>query len=159
MRKDVPATAAWTYSTLSSFFGFAESHGWIAAHPVPRKGLLHIAPRAQARERTLNDAEVLAIWRASEAFDVKPRCFIRLLIMTALCEAEVAGLSVGEIDLMSGRITLPGSRTKNRRPHRVPLHPLLIAELQGIRPDRKAGAQITSCWARSRGLRSLASAA
>ena len=60
--------------------------------------------------------------------------------MTALREAEVAGLSVGEIDLMSGRITLRGSRTKNRRPHRVPIHPLLIAELQGIWPDRKAGA-------------------
>ena len=139
VRKDAPSTATWIYSTLSSFFGFAESHGWIAAHPLPRKGLVHIAPKAPARERTLNDTEVLAVWRAPEEFRAKPRLFVHLLVMTALREDEVAGLSVGEVDLMAGRITLPGARTKNRRPHRVPLHPLLISELQTIWPDRRAG--------------------
>jgi integrase len=139
VRKQAPATATWVYSLLSSFFGFAESHGWIAAHPLPRKGAIHIAPRMQARERTLSDSELVAIWTAAEAFNVKPRAFVRVLIMTALREREAADLSVSEVDLMNARITLPPSRTKNRPGHVVPLHPLLIAELQAVWPDRRAG--------------------
>ena len=139
VRKQAPATATWLYSLLSSFLGFAESHGWIAAHPLPRKGSIHIAPRMQTRERTLSDIELIAIWTATEAFNPKPRCFIRVLLMTGLREREAADLSIGEVDLMRARVVLPAERTKNRRGHVVPLHPLLIPELQAVWPNRKAG--------------------
>lgn len=138
-RKTASSTATWLYATCSSFLNHAEASGWLPHPLLPRKGISVLAPKAPARERALSDREIAAVWQASEAFNAKPRCFIRLLILTALREAEVAGLSVGEVDLMSGRITLPGHRTKNNRPHAVPLHPLLISELQTIWPDRKAG--------------------
>ncbi len=139
LRKRTPGTATWLYSIISSFGNHAEAAGWIDRPLLPRKGLGVIAPRRAARERSLTDAELIAVWQASETLSPKTRAFIRLLMMTALRQAEAANLAVGEVDLMAARINLPASRTKSRRAHGVPLHPLLITELQAIWPDRRAG--------------------
>jgi integrase len=52
---------------------------------------------------------------------------LRLSLLTAGRESEIAGIQLDEIrDLDGGEPTLhiPGSRTKNKRPHLVPLTPL-----------------------------------
>jgi integrase len=138
-RKTAPSTATWLYATASSFLNHCEASGWIDAPLLPRKGIGVIAPKAPARKRSLSDAELLAVWTASEAFNPKPRAFVRVLMLTALRELEAADLSVGEVDLMQARATLPPARTKNGVEHLVPLHPLLLRELQAIWPDRRAG--------------------
>ena len=73
-------------------------------------------------------------WHASTGLRPKTRAFVRLLIMTAAREDEVANIAAGEVDLMRGRWTLPAARTKNRHELIVPLHPLLIEELRTIWP-------------------------
>jgi integrase len=138
-RKSAPATSTWLYQLCSSFLNHAEAAGWIANPLLPRKGLGLIAPRAASRERILSDAELVAVWTASELLSPKTRAFIRVLILCALREMECADLAVGEVNLMAARITLSGSRTKNRQSHTVPLHPLLITELRAIWPDRRVG--------------------
>ena len=46
-----------------------------------------------------------------------------LLVLTGQRRGEVAGMRWDELDLDAGVWSLPGSRTKNHRPHTVPLAP------------------------------------
>jgi integrase len=133
-RRRAPALGASLYRVLSSFLAHAEAAGWIAAHPLPRKGAALLAPNAAPRERVLACAELRALWRASGGLNPKPRAFVRLLILTAAREMEVADIAAGEVDRAAARWTIPGTRTKNGLPHTVPLCPLALAELDAVWP-------------------------
>jgi integrase len=126
---------------LSSFLAHAEAAGWIAAHPLPRKGAALLAPDAAPRERVLTDAELRALWRASEGLNPKPRAFVRLLILTAAREMEVADIAFGEMDLAARRWTIPQARTKNGSSYAVPLCPLAVAEIAAVWPEHGASAK------------------
>ncbi len=138
-RRPAPGTAAWLYSTASSFLSHGEAMGWIGEHPLPRKGLVTVAPRVAARDRALSDAEVAALWRVSAQRSPKTRCFIRLLLLTGARQDEAANIAKGEIDRAAGRWTIPQERTKNAREITVPLSPLALAEFAAIWPDDGAG--------------------
>jgi len=120
-RRAAPAAAALLYRSVSGFLNFAEAAGWIDAPILPRKGALTLAPPPPSRDRALTDDELRLLWQATETEAPKPRAFVRLLIMTAAREAEVAGIRAGEVDLASGRWNLPAARTKNGRPLTIPL--------------------------------------
>jgi len=89
-----------------------------------------------SRDRMLTDDELRLLWRATEAEAPKPRAFVRLLILTAAREAEVAGIRAGGVDLAAGRWHLPAARTKNGRALTLPLGDLadlgMIAERDGL---------------------------
>jgi integrase len=140
-RKATPAMAAALYRILASFLGHAEAEGWIALPMLPRKGAAKLAPMPQARERVLTDAELAAVWHAADREPPKLRAFMRLLILTAARESEVADLSAGELDLEAGRWAIPGERTKNRAGYVVPLSPLALAELRAVWPAEDPGAE------------------
>jgi integrase len=130
-----PATATWLYQLASAFLGYAEAHGWIETFPLPRKGLTLIAPKAAPRQRVLDDEEMRRVWEASGLLAAKPRCFLRLLVLTGCRVSEAAGIAMGELDLAARRWTIPASRAKNRRAITLPLHPLLLDELASVVPD------------------------
>src|SRR5215207_4338995 len=109
--------ASLLYRCASAFLGHAEAHGWVAASPLPRKGLAAIAAPLAARERVLTDEELRAVWCASEGLNPRPRAFVRLLILTAAREMEVADIAAGEVDRAAGRWRIPSTRTKNGLPH------------------------------------------
>lgn len=54
---------------------------------------------------------------------------LKLLLVTGQRRAELIGMRMGELDLTEGNAwwTIPGSRTKNRLPHRVPLTAMAVA--------------------------------
>jgi integrase len=138
-RKSAPVVAAALYRVVSSFLNHAEVEGWIPGPLLPRKGAARIAPPPPPRERVLTDEELAAIWRAGEREAPKLRAFMRLLILTAARELEVADIGAGEVDLEAGRWTIPGGRTKNGLGYLVPLSPLALAELRAVWPvDREA---------------------
>jgi len=134
-----PATATWLFQLSNSFLNYAEALGWIAVNPLPRKGLAVLAPKGDARERALTDAELVAVWQAAGKLNPKPRCFARLLILTGARVSEVAGLRWGELDLPAGRWTIPGARAKNGQAITLPLGPLALAELRAVLPPERAG--------------------
>jgi integrase len=138
-RKPAPATASWLYSAASSFLSHCEAMGWIDQHPLPRKGLVKVAPRIAARDRVLSDPEVVALWHASALRSPKTRCFIRLLLLSGAREDEVANIAKAEIDRTAGRWTIPTKRAKNAREITLPLSDLACAELAAIWPDDPAG--------------------
>lgn len=134
-RKVAPAAAAILYRVSSSFLGHAEAEGWIAAPLLPRRGAGRLAPPPPARDRVLTDAELAAVWRAADREAPKLRAFVRLLILTAAREGEVAGMTVTEVDREAGRWNVPGERSKNRKGYMVPLAPLALAEIDAVWPD------------------------
>jgi integrase len=71
------------------------------------------------RDRVLTNDEIYAIWRALQSDDYSD--IIRLLLLTGQRRGEVGDLRWDEIDFDHASATLPASRTKNNRPHEVPL--------------------------------------
>jgi integrase len=84
------------------------------------------------RERALGLEEVRAVWRA--AGDGLHGDLVRLLLLTGCRAREVGGLLAPEVDLGKGLITLAADRTKQRRPHVVPLGPLGVASARRLLP-------------------------
>jgi integrase len=113
-------------ATLSTFFTFAIAEGLVDTNPVTGTDKAHEA----SRDRVLSDAELAAIWKALPANQYGDA--VRLLLLTGQRREEIGGLRRHEIDLDAGVIRLPASRTKNKRPHEVPLSPAACAILSRI---------------------------
>lgn len=95
------------------------------------KGLIDVDPtiglkaaQVRQRDRVLTHNEIRAIWRA--AGDDDHGRIIKLLLASGQRRGEIGGLRWTEIDLLERRIELPGNRTKNHRPHTVPMTPLMM---------------------------------
>ena len=85
----------------------------------------------------LTPAELAQLWRGlgeGQFADI-----VRLLLLTGQRRNEIGGLRWSEIDLAANVIRLPPERTKNKRPHEVPLAPQAreIIERQRRRNDRE----------------------
>jgi integrase len=138
-RRTAPAAASNLYRALSAFLNYAEAAGWIPAPLLPRKGAAMLAPAVASRERVLSDDELGAIWGAANREAPRQRAFVRLLILTAARESEVAGIAAGEVDFAAGRWTIPATRSKNGRALTVPLCELAMAELRAVQPTEPRG--------------------
>lgn len=137
-RKTAPAMAAGLYRIISAFLGHAEAHGWIGAPLLPRKAGAVLAPTVAARARVLTEDELRAVWITADREAPKLRAFVRLLILTAARESEVANMIIGEIDLEMARWTIPAARAKNGMALTLPLGTLALAELRAIWPSAEA---------------------
>jgi integrase len=82
---------------------------------------MNIRARAQrgARTRVLTEEELVAVWNACGADD--HGAIVKLLILTGQRRSEIGDLRWTEIDIAKRQFELPGHRTKNGRPHLVPL--------------------------------------
>jgi integrase len=85
---------------------------------------------AEPRSRVLSDAELAAIWRAC-GDDAYGRV-IKLLILTGTRRGEVGGMRWSELDLDRGLWSIPPQRTKNKKPHQLPLMPLALDVITGV---------------------------
>ena len=107
-------------SALSGLYTWAIDRSYLDATPV-----IHMKPRASngARERTLTADELREVWLAAEAVGGDYGRIVRLLILTGQRREEIGLLAWPEIQANGDgvRIDLPGERTKNHRPHIVPL--------------------------------------
>jgi integrase len=134
LRARAPGSASCLYGVVSSFSNFCDAHGWITAPLLPRRGKAVIAPDLPARERVLSDAELAAVWRASEQVTARARAYIQISILTGARQMEVADIAAGEVDRDAGRWRLPGSRSKNGQAYTMPLGPLALAALGAVWP-------------------------
>jgi integrase len=130
-----PVAANRVRSTLSDFFGWAMSEGIDGIENNPVLGTNKSEERS--RERVLKDYELRVIWKCSG--DDQYGAILKLLMLTGQRADEIASLrwsEIGETLVPKKRITeaaielpafninaieLPPERTKNKRPHIVPL--------------------------------------
>ena len=110
-------------STLSACFSWAMREGLALSNPIINTN----KREEQTRDRVLSNDELRRIW--SGAGDDAYGTIIKLLILTGQRRGEIGELRWPEIDLSAGVINLPGERTKNKRPHVLPLGPTARALL------------------------------
>jgi integrase len=117
----------------------------------PCKGADRPEP-ATARERVLTKDEVRWFWRATDAVGEPFTTIFKLLLLTGARLSEVAGMRREE--LHDGSMwRLPGERTKNKRPHVVPLPPAAQALIAVVPGDEQiifttTGDTAPSGWSR-----------
>src|SRR5262249_6258917 len=81
------------------------------------------------RDRCLSDDEIRILWNGLDSVFPKAaatRRIIKLLLLTGQRSGEVGGMKRSELDL-DGRVwNLPSARTKNGKPHVVPLSRMAV---------------------------------
>ena len=103
-------------AALSTLFAWAIGEGLTDANPVVGTNK---ATEEVARDRVLTNGELSLIWRRAGEGDYGAT--VRLLILTGQRREEVGGMLWSEIDLKAAMWRIGGDRTKNARPHEVPL--------------------------------------
>jgi integrase len=84
-------------------------------------------PGWKDRKRTLTDAEIVAVWNATEEWTPFNR-IVRTLLLTGQRLSEVAKMHAEEL---AGDVwTIPCERTKNKEAHKVPLSPEVLKLLR-----------------------------
>jgi integrase len=109
-----PIEANRVRASLSAFFAWCISEGLLDHNPVVGTGRRD----EKSRDRVLSDAELKSIWHATPGPD-DYSAVVRLLMLTGARVAEIGSLSRSEINGQA--IVVPGTRTKNKRPHTIPL--------------------------------------
>src|SRR5262249_5505463 len=103
-------------ASLSAFFSWAMREGLAEANPVVGTNR---AVASASRDRVLNDHELRSIWNALGGDDYGN--IVRLLALTGQRRDEIGSLRWQEIDFDKAVISLPAERTKNGKPHDIPL--------------------------------------
>jgi integrase len=118
------------YAALSGFFGWLQRHRKVDMNPCLN---VHRPDAAETRDRVLKDTEIVAIWKACDAIGEPYGPMVRFLLLTGARLREVAEMRREEFSDDLAIWTLPGSRSKNRRPLILPLPPLAREVLSSIR--------------------------
>ena len=115
--------------TLRAIFAFAIERDQIAVNPI-----LGVAKRKVEipRDRTLNDDELTAIWRAIEELPDLQRAYFRVVLLTGARRNEVREMAWSELDLNSGLWRLPAERNKSARPFEIPLSGPVVDTLRRL---------------------------
>ncbi len=139
-----------TLAVVRKMFNFAVSRDIVAVTPC----LAVRAPaQEQRRDRVLSADEIRAFWHGLEGAKMAAgtKLILQLMLVNGQRKGEVVSAAWKEID--SGWWTIPGEKTKNGLPHRVPLSPLALELLQAARglsgdspwvfPSPRAGKHLT----------------
>ena len=119
-------TAIQFRAALSSFFTWAMQVGLVEHNPVVNS---FKPPQPASRDRVLSDQELRAIWRGVS--DDEYGVILKLLMLTGCRREEVGQMRWSEFDL-KGTWTLPATRSKNGRPHTLPITPLMMQIIKSI---------------------------
>ncbi|KQM76200.1 hypothetical protein ASE70_10470 [Sphingomonas sp. Leaf22] len=128
-----PETARRVKQRIGTVFKWAMANGWRVDNPADTitKALpKHDRSNVEHRQALPYDqvGKALAAVRNSDAGMVTKLAF-EFLILTATRSAETREALWSEIDLERAIWTIPGSRMKAKKPHRVPLSPRCLAIL------------------------------
>jgi integrase len=113
-------TAARARTALSSVYAWAIGEGLAESNPIIGSNKPKAPP---ARDHTLTDAEIVALWKACEG-QGQFGAVVRLLLCTGCRRTEIGALRHSWIDLGKGTLTIPGQWSKNRKPILVPFSSL-----------------------------------
>lgn len=136
-----PVAANHLLAYLRKFFDWCAERGIIQEVPTER---LKPPAKVAKRDRVLSAEEIKEVWTAMSALetsdepkqrgDVFGRLF-KILMLTGQRREEVADMRWDELHGLEGHQAtweLPGERTKNGRPHVVPLAPQAVAILRTV---------------------------
>lgn len=88
--------------------------------------------KPSSRDRVLSDDEFTLIWTKAGIIGHPFGTIVQILMLTAQRRGEVAAMQWNDIDTGKAVWTIPADRTKNGKPHAVPLSPSALALLASI---------------------------
>jgi integrase len=127
-RTNGAVAAARARASLSTFFAWAIDAGQCETNPVTN---ISKQGERESRSRTLGFQEIARIWSAAGELGEYGK-IVRLLFLTLCRRDEIGELECAELDKEADAIVLPGTRTKNKLDHLVPLSPLAQEILSGV---------------------------
>jgi integrase len=113
-----PHMAQAVLAFLSKLFNWHASRNDDFLSPI-RRGMARTRLQDHARDRTLSDDEIRAVWKAAEAFPRPYGHLVRFILLTATRRAEAARMTRDE--LSSDDWIVPASRMKAKVEHLIPL--------------------------------------
>ncbi|MEL7719030.1 site-specific integrase [Citromicrobium bathyomarinum] len=117
-KRGAPYVANRTMAVISKMLSLAIKWGWRTDNPA--RGIERNPEKK--RDRYLSTAELGKLTDAlASADDQQGANIIRLLLLTGARKGEVLAMKWGDLDLTAGAWTKPGSTTKQKTLHRVPL--------------------------------------
>ncbi|HTP63765.1 MAG TPA: integrase arm-type DNA-binding domain-containing protein [Geobacteraceae bacterium] len=120
---------------VSGMFSFA-----VDQHAVEKSPYSNIrrATKEKPKERELSEAEIKQLWLALDdtvlLMSKETRTALKLILLTAQRPGEVVGMHFDEID--GHWWTIPGSKTKNEKTHRVHLSDTALDLIAGLERDK-----------------------
>lgn len=135
--RGAPVGANRTLAVIRRMYNFAVERSRLEMNPAWKVKAPH---REQSRSRTLSEDEIRTFWNnlPNAKMSEGVRLALKLILVTGQRPGEVAGIHLREID---GNLwSLPGSRTKNRLDHTVPLSKLargVIEEARDLLRDKQ----------------------
>jgi integrase len=136
--KPAPVRARNLLAHLKAFFNWAIERDTYCIESSPCQHIKagRIIGERRSEDRTLNNTELFAFWRATGRTNYPYGPFYRLLLLTGLRLNEVADAAWNEFDLANRLWTIPASRMKGKngtaRPHSVPLTADILAILANL---------------------------
>jgi integrase len=127
--RGAPVAANRLHAVVRKMFGWAVRRGIVTASPATEID----APggKEKSRKRVLLDAEIGEVWAATKQLGALYGPLQQLLLVTGQRRSEVAGIRrKTELDMAAKLWTIPGTRTKNKLDHEVPLPPMAIEILK-----------------------------
>jgi integrase len=135
-------TATRLRSVIGQVFRYAIATGRAENDPTPSLRGALTAPITKPRAAIVQPIPFGGLLRAIESYDGTPEVVaaLQLLALTFVRPGELRHAEWSEFDLEAAIWTIPASRMKMRRPHRVPLAPQALGalkRLQAITGNRK----------------------
>jgi integrase len=129
VKRGAPYQAHNSFGYLRRLFNWAIGTHQFGIHvsPVERLRPKDLIGKREARERTLSDSELRAVWNTAGVIGYPYGYIFRLLILTGQREREVADMRWSEVDFDKKLWTIPAERMKGGRAHEVPLPPEALA--------------------------------
>lgn len=125
-------TANRTLAAVRKLFNWTLERDILAASPCAG-----VKPPAAetSRERVLSDDEIRWLWKACDAIGYPFGPLVKLLLVTAQREEEVGRATYAELSLSGPEPSwlIPAARAKNGREQLVPLSPLAVQIIGGLR--------------------------
>jgi integrase len=107
---------------LSKLFAWLSENRIVARNPSRE---LRRPKSPPARDRVLATAEVRWLWKACDQIDYPFGTIAKILLLSGQRRSEVSGIRWSELSDDGATWNVPSDRTKNKRPHAVPLSPLV----------------------------------
>ena len=122
------------FSTLSRLFSWLVDNRKLYRLRANPCATLKKPDAAPSRDRVLTDAEVVAFWAAAGMVSEPFGALFKILLLTGARLNEVARMTRAELSEDGTTWNLPATRTKNKKPHTVPLPPLAREILATVKP-------------------------
>jgi integrase len=120
VERGAPIQANRALAVIRKMFNFAVTRSILDASPC---AAIPSPSKEKRRERVLDDDEIKTFWLELDKAKMHNliKLSLKLMLVTAQRKQEVSNAKWNEFDLKNGWWTIPSERSKNGRPHRVPI--------------------------------------